>query len=397
MKTIKRDKKWWQASKDSKPPEEYDECYLRALRRMAVTLNCYIPRTAPFGRTDLKKSDVQLRELFLRTKIASVNANAALVNHEQIDRDQDLEDFDHAENLFYGDFNFSCPRGFKDIVRVTHRSTPAFRLWSFRRLVWPTIETAYGTSELLKRRADETDSEFMQSCAANYLLKNFWHNYVHRTIQGITSENYHSFGGEARDQSDFTADNVGTILFLRSYGIEILTSGRSGPERSALIRDLLRRNRCNLVFAERDRLRIERTPSLPLEQRWEEARWQFRRRVARAISNLLIERGAAVVSLGVYLRGERPTREKWFFHNQNVVVQINGRYFICNHVPYIPDPAREQKPQVRARSYERREELADSAVGQYMSILEQSRELRSCAQHEMSALSARIRILLQGH
>lgn len=394
MKMMKRNKKWWQATKDSKPPDEYDECYLRALRRMAVTLNCYTPRTAPFGRADLKKSDVQLRELFPRTKIGSVDANAALVNHEQIDRDQDLEAFDHAENLFYGDFNFSCPRGFKDIVRVTHRSTPAFRLWSFRRLVWPNIETPHGTSEPLKRRPDETDSEFMQSCAANYLLKNFWHNYVHRVIQGITSENYHSFGGEARDQSDFTADNVGTILFLRSYGVEILTSGRSRPERSALIRDLLMRNRCNLVFAERDRLRIESTAKLATEQRWEEAQWQFRRRVAMAISNLLVQRGAAVVGLGVYLRGERPTREKWFFHNQNVVVQINGRYFVCSHVSYIPDPAKEQKPQTRAKSFERREELANSAVGQYMSALEQSRELRSSARDEMAALSARISIPL---
>jgi hypothetical protein len=361
---------------------------------MAVTLNCYIPRTAPFSRSTLKNSDVELRDLFPQTRIGAVDANAALVNHEQIDRQQELEDFDQAENLFYGDFNFSCPRGFKDIVRVTHRSTPAFRQWSFRRLVWPTIATAQGTSEPLKRRADETDSEFMLSCATNYLLKNFWHNYVHRTIQGITSENYHSFGGEARDQSDFTADNVGTILFLRSYGVEILTSGRSRPERSGLIRNLFYRNRCNLVFAERDRLRIERTSQLPIEERWEEAQWQFRRRVAMAISNRLLERGAAVRTLGVYLRGERLTREKWFFHNQNVVVQINGWYFVCNHVPYISDPAKDQPPQTRVKAFERREELVDSAVGQYMSALEQSEELRSYAQTELSALSVRTRVPL---
>src|SRR5437773_10471874 len=49
-------------------------------------------------------------------------------------------------------------------------------------------------------------------------------------FRGITAENYHSFGGEARDQSDFTADNIGTILFLRSYGAEILTQGRRLPD-----------------------------------------------------------------------------------------------------------------------------------------------------------------------
>lgn len=385
--------KWWE-SQGGEPPTEYDECYARALRRMAVTLNCHTPRSTPFGPANLKQSDIELRDLFPRTKIGSVDANAALVNHERIERQQDLEDFDHAENLFYGDFNFACPRGFKDIVRVTHRSTPAFREWSFKRLVWPRVETEEGAQELVKRRANETDSEFMMSCASNYLLKNFWHNYVHRAIQGITSENYHSFGGEARDQSDFTADNKGTIVFLRSYGVEILTSGRSRPERSAVVRDLLRRNRCNLVFAERDRLRIERTSNLSTRERWEEAQWQFRRRLAMAISNRLIERGAAVTSLGVYLRGERPTREKWFFHSQNVVVQLNGRYLVCNHVPYIPDPATIQKPQTRARASQRRQELADNAVGQYMSVLEQDKELRRYSEHSLAALSARIKIPL---
>jgi len=132
----------------------------------------------------------------------------------------------------------------------------------------------------------------------------------------------------------------------------------------------------------------------PNEGRWEEAQWQFRRSIAMAISNLLVERGAAVVTLGVYLRGEKPTREGWFFHNQNVVVQINGRYFVCNHVPYIPDPAKDQKLQTRAKAYERREELTDSAVGKYMSALEQNRQLRSYARAELSALSARLRMPL---
>jgi hypothetical protein len=40
-------------------------------------------------------------------------------------------------------------------------------------------------------------------------------------------------------------------LFVRSYGIDILTSGRSGLNRSDAVRNLLNRNRCNLMFAER--------------------------------------------------------------------------------------------------------------------------------------------------
>jgi hypothetical protein len=393
MKKKSARKEWWQ-SNDTEPPAEYERSYVRALRRMAVTLNCHTPGLSPFSQSVLKKSDQELEELFPKVRIGSVDANAALVNHERIHRDQELEEFDQAENLFYGDFSFTCPRGFKDIVRVTHRSTPAFREWSFRRLTWPTVETEQGTSELLKKRSDETSSEFMSSCAANYLLKNFWHNYVHREIQGITSENYHRFGGAARDESDFTADNVGTILFLRSYGVQILTRGRSSPERSATIRDLLNRNRCNLVFAERDRLRIERTSQLPPEERWREAQWQFRRRVAMSISHQLLERGAAVTNIGVYLRGQLPTREKWFFHDQNVVVQLNGRYMVCDHVPYIPDPGKEQKPRTRAMAYQRRQQLANSAVGQYMSLLDQSQELRTYADNSLSALGARIKVAL---
>jgi hypothetical protein len=389
----KAKQKWWELRGDN-PPSEYDECYLRALRRMAVTLNCHTPRSSPFSPILLKNSDPELRDNFSQKKIGSVEANAALVNHELIDRRQTLEDFDQAENLFYGDFDFSCPRGFKGIVRVTHRSTPAFRKWSFEQLRWPTIETPQAEPERLSKRADETDAEFMKSCASNYLLKNFWHNYVHRQIQGIASHNYHSFGGEARDHSDFTADNLATILFVRSYGIDILASGRSGPSRSNAVRDLLGRNRCNLVFAERERHRIETATAMGDHERWQEAQWQFRRRVAMAISNQLVGRGAAATGLAVYLRGERRSRDDWFFHKDLVVVEINGRYFVTNQYSYIPDPAKPMKPQTRKTAYERREKIAINAVDQYSSLLEQDSELRSYAKQSLAALAERIRVPL---
>lgn len=393
MKKAKTVAPWWERRGDDSSPVEYNECYRRALRRMAVTLNCHQPRRSPFSATALKNSDLQLREIFRQKKIGSVDSDAALVNHELIERHQELEDFDQAENLFYGDFDFSCPRGYKNIIRVTHRSTPAFRKWSFERLVWPTIETPQGEPERLKERPDETDAEFMMSCASNYLLKNFWHNYVHRQLQGITSHNYHSFGGEARDHSDFTADNVGTILFIRSYGIDILTSGRSGPDRSDSVRDLINRNRCNLVFAERDRHRIERT-EMGAHERWEEAQWQFRRRVAMAISNQLAARGAVATSLGVYLRGEHRSRDDWFYHKDLVIVEINGRYFVSNQYSYIPDPAKPMKPRTRKTAYERREKLATNAVDQYTSLLEQDSALRAQAKQSLAALAQRIRVPL---
>ena len=391
MKKAKSKRPWWEPRGDDSPSAEYNECYHRALRRMAVTLNCHT-RSSPFSTASLKKSDLELQVIFRQKKIGSVDADAALVNHELIDRHQELEDVDQAENLFYGDFDFSCPRGFKNIVRVTHRSTPAFRKWSFERLLWPTIEILQGEPERLKKRPDETDAEFMMSCASNYLLKNFWHNYVHRQVQGIASHNYHSFGGEARDHSDFTADNLATILFVRSYGIDILTSGRSGPDRSSSVRDLLNRNRCNLVFAERDRHRIEGTAEMSVDERWQEAQWQFRRRVAMAISNQLVGAGAAATSLAVYLRGERRSRDDWFYHKELVVVEINGRYFVSNQYSYIPDPAKPMKAQTRKTAYERREKLARNAVDQYTSLLEQNSELRAHAKQSLAALAERISV-----
>ena len=394
MKKTRTKEKWWELRAADNPPPEYNECYLRALRRIAVTLNCHTLGISPFSPAWLKKSDLELRESFHQKKIGPVDANAALVNHELINRQQELQDLDQAENLFYGDFDFSCPRGFKGIVRVTHRSTPAFRKWSFERLLWPTIEAPQDEPQPLKKNPDETDSEFMMSCASNYLLKNFWHNYVHRQIQGIASHNYHSFGGEARDHSDFTADNLATILFVRSYGIDILTSGRSGPSRSTAVRDLLNRNRCNLVFAERDRHRIESTTEMGAHERWGEAQWQFRRRVAMAISNQLVARGAAATSLAVYLRGERRSRDDWFYHKELVVVEINGRYFVSNQYSYIPDPAKPVKPQARKKAYERREKLAINAVDQYTSLLEQNGELRAHAKQSLAALAERISVPL---
>ena len=95
MKKKSARKEWWQ-SNDTEPPAEYERSYVRALRRMAVTLNCHTPGLSPFSQSVLKKSDQELEELFPKVRIGSVDANAALVNHERIHRDQELEEFDQA-------------------------------------------------------------------------------------------------------------------------------------------------------------------------------------------------------------------------------------------------------------------------------------------------------------
>ena len=129
-------------------------------------------------------------------------------------------------------------------------------------------------------------------------------------------------------------------------------------------------------------------------ERWQEAQWQFRRRVAMAISNQLVARGAAATSLAVYLRGERRSRDDWFYHKELVVVEINGRYFVTNQYAFTPDPAKPMKPQTRKTAYERREKLASNAVDQYTSLLEQNSELRAYAKQSLAALGERISVPL---
>jgi hypothetical protein len=96
----------------------------------------------------------------------------------------------------------------------------------------------------------------------------------------------------------------------------------------------------------------------------------------------------------VYLRGEQPSHKEWFYYNQKVVVQLNGKYFVCDYYPYILDPIKKQTLQTRAKVYQRRTELANNAVGQYVAALEGSSQLRAYAEELSAALSTQIRVPL---
>jgi hypothetical protein len=71
-------------------------------------------------------------------------------------------------------------------------------------------------------------------------------------------------------------------------------------------------------------------------------------------------------------------------------VQLNGQYLTCNHVPYIPDPAKELKAQTRAKAYNRRGEIAESAIGQYISLLDQDAKVRANAKASLNAMAIRV-------
>lgn len=139
---------------------------------MAVTLNCRQSHSSPFSPAELKKSDFQLHEAFQQKKIDSINTNAALVNHELIDRAQELEDFDQAENLFYAISISAAPV----VSRISFASRigrhPHFGSGVSRDSFGLRSRGAQGEPERLRKRPEETDTEFMMSCASNW-LKNF--------------------------------------------------------------------------------------------------------------------------------------------------------------------------------------------------------------------------------
>jgi hypothetical protein len=372
---------WWSGRQTI--PSEYLEAYDSALLRMAALLNC---RNPDLG---IKPSWLRLADRQLAQKLEDALVNGrplkrGLVAHLVQHRSQKAQDpdFDDAENIFYGDFSFPTPAGYGPLTRVEHRSTPAFRFWSYNGLYWPTPCVP---------RSGESESEFMQAAAANYLLKNFFHNYVHAATQGITGANYHQFSGDARFDSDFAADNIGTLLLARAYGHDVLTRGQSSAQRSQAIAELLARNRCNRVFADRDQHRLVPAKRMPLADRWAEAEWMFRRRVAIATGNRLLELGASTTDVAVYPTGAlKKSRSGWFYRKGNVVVRLNGVYIQTKFAPYVVDPNRTPTPRASARP----SDIATDAAASYIRLLQQDSRLRDSAAAAMAALGARIAVPL---
>lgn len=220
---------------------------------MAIVLN---QNKRPVRISWLKKSNEEIEKIFDSKKIFdSRNLHSALVNftvdtRQTNDREKSAPDDDQAENDFYSKFDFRLI-GPPKVLRVRFSSTEAFYRWSYEGLDIPSEEENGIKAGLPKGAA------FARDCAANYLLKNFWHNFVHKSSQFITEANYHQFRGIARFESDFAADNLGTIFLAHSYGLPVRTAGSISRENAARIEALFKRNRCNKVFAERASKRVE--------------------------------------------------------------------------------------------------------------------------------------------
>lgn len=372
-------------------PEWYAACFRSALRRVAITINAV--GSSSWKSLDLTLSDDEISERFERG-----GWDKALIAFHVMARDAHTEDDDEyqAENFFYCDVDFRS----RSRVRVANFKVPApFLDWGYRRLHPPA-----GTPEELGLHAfggDATSPAFVRHCATNYLVKNFWHNFTHRVLQGITTDNYHQFRGLAREDSDFEADHVANLLLLRSYGLSVHTSGRSQPMTQLARRAVFARNRCNRIFAERARFRRDDRASMSPAERWEELEWRFCRRTSNAISTTLLVGGLATPSVRVFLGGiaESSATSGRFWRTGEVIVEIGGCRFNTGVKPYIPDdelrapgPTAKRLADMRRTSEEREASIVAVAVNAYRGRLTTDRALRDGAEKAMEALWTRLGI-----
>src|SRR5947208_3052692 len=88
--------------------DEYEECFRRALRRMAVALNSR-HRLCP--RRLLKQDDAEIKAYFVRTRDKKIGRpiNKSLIRLHHAQEDQNVTDEEALENFFYGHFGDFTP------------------------------------------------------------------------------------------------------------------------------------------------------------------------------------------------------------------------------------------------------------------------------------------------
>lgn len=383
-------------------PGWYVECFRTALRRVAAVLNS----CAPYERCmlmDLLQPDDAVDALF-RDRQWDRDLIQFQIAHDDDPRSRDDEY--NAEYFFYCDVNFPRRLAGSQPVRVARFVVPTtFLQWGYKRLHRPA--GSHADLRAHEFGGDIESSAFVRHCATNYLVKNFWHNFVHRAIQGITTENYHRFGGPAREDSDFEADNISNLLLVRSYGLPTHSRASIGQDNAAAIQALFLRNRCNLIFAERAQHRQTDRAAMSLDERWGEMEWRFCRAVANSLSMRLISRGLSVPSLRVFFNGQvrqkKTGRTLVRWRDGTVIVEIAGRRFDTGCAPYLPDDElREQSAahsadraqarldQIRARRARREADIVQVAVSAFERLIREDASLRDSVAMSLDALSRRI-------
>lgn len=383
----------WPSENTTDPaPDWYvDVAFRNALRRVVCVLNRRAPFTA-CAKIKLSGSDETVAAAFEK---AGLDADLIQFNVEGYDEFARTDEH-HAENHFYANVGFERRGGRRVAVFKVPR---VFLDWGYQNLRRPAVDPLVATDFA----AGQSDPGYVTHCATNYLVKNFWHNFVHAEIQGINQTNYGRFRGLARENSDFEADHIANLLTLRSYGVDLQYLGSGGDKRRDRVNAIFIRNRCNQVFAKRARHRQQDAAAASDEDRWSELEWRFCRGVANRVSIALLAHHLAVPSLSIFLGGEvrwsveRGTR----WRHGNVLAQVAGRRFATPYSAYVPDDewrafrsrtdvSSKRHGDIRRRRSAREEEIATWIRGEYRQQLASNAALRESIRMELEALGERI-------
>lgn len=395
---IRRKLPAWPPTDSSEPaPDWYVEVAFRnALRRVVCVLNSRAPFTA-CSKIKLSESDESVAAGFEK---GGLDADLIQFNVEGYDQFARTDEH-HAENHFYTNVAFERRQNRRVAVFKVPR---VFLDWGYQNLRRPAADPLIAT----EFPGGQSDPRYIVHCATNYLVKNFWHNFVHAEVQGINQGNYGGFRGLAREDSDFEADHIANLLTLRSYGVELLYRGNGGDKRSDRVNAVFTRNRCNQVFAKRARHRQEDAAAASDADRWSELEWRFCRGVANRVSIALLAHHLAVPSLRIFLGGDvrwsvqRGTR----WRHGNVLADVAGRRFASPYPAYVPDDEwrafrdkteipRQRQADIRRKRAAREDEIATWIRGEYRRILASSPALRESIRIELEALEARVGVNLQ--
>lgn len=386
---------WPVPETDAPAPDWYVACFRNALRRVVCVLNRWSPFTA-CARIALSASDDAVGAAFERAGLDGQLIQFNIEGYDQFARsDEQL-----AENHFYANASF-VRRGDR---RVAVFKVPrAFLDWGYQKLDPPEAD------DLLPEDypSGQDDPSYVRECATNYLVKNFWHNFVHGEIQGINQRNYGEFRGLAREDSDFEADHIANLLTLRSFGVELRYRGRGSVGRTSRVEAIFTRNRCNRVFVKRARHRHEDAAAASDDERWAEFEWRFCRGVANRVSTTLLAHHLAVPSLGIFLGGEARaatrdgTATRW--RDGKVLAEVARRRFATPYPAYVPDDEwrtfksgtplpRERQPAIRRTRAKREQEIATWIEGEFKQLVLSSAPFRDSIGEQLEALGTRIAV-----
>lgn len=306
-------------------PSELMDCYLGALRRMAVVLNQSNKHSEFFKKDILKRNDDEIAQVF---ESENLWGKYCALNRLELDRNLTRQEI--ADEFFYASFSFET--GTHGIRQLRNRLPESFFL-----LLYEGQHLPLGTPNELGVK--DIDRGLLKNSTINYLLRNFWHNFIHTHYQKITHANYQQFSGQARFDSDFEADNISYFLLAKSYSLRVSTSGFKDERPDKKLVHLRRQNRCNRVFVVREQVRNkELRTKQDKYSLFENHEWRRRRSMGGAISGYMLERGRAVCSLGTNFLGPVKEGEKGRFDRDitRVLAQVNGVRVSC--------PCRSPKP-----------------------------------------------------